>query len=251
MVRGVTWVVLVAGTFTAGTGWWLTPSHGEQSTGRELLSPVGQPSDDAQPASVVQNNPNNPRPTTRRRTPGNSRASTQPVAPQRKYKLTYKLSEGSEKWDPEIRARIVDAMDKAVALYNEHGEFNRELTANYSPGTPTADANYNGWINFGGQIGRRTALHEIGHTLGVGTTSAWQRLLVNGKWTGPSANSLIQAFDGPGAVISGDRQHFWPYGLNFDNESSPINDIRHVKLVAAFREDMGITNEPGRGTDGR
>jgi len=50
-------------------------------------------------------------------------------------------------------------------VYNKNGDFKRVLTANWNPGTPTADANFGGWINFGGQIGTRTALHEIAHCL--------------------------------------------------------------------------------------
>lgn len=37
-----------------------------------------------------------------------------------------------------------------------------------------------------------------------------------------------------------DRMHFWPYGLNYDNESSPENDPRFVKMIAAFRKDMRL-----------
>lgn len=165
--------------------------------------------------------------------------TTRPAATQ-PGKLRYRLTYGNENWPPEVRERIVRAMDGAVALYNAVGTFDKELTVAYSPGTPTADANFNGHIRFGGQIGKRTALHEIGHTLGVGTTRQWRELLVEGKWTGTHANALLKTFDGPDAVLKGDRQHFWPYGLNYDKESSPENDIRHVKLVAAFRVDMGL-----------
>jgi hypothetical protein len=155
-------------------------------------------------------------------------------------KLRYKLVDGNENWPPQIRDRIVAAMDGAVSLYNEVGTFDKQLTVSYSPGTPTADANYNGHIRFGGQIGKRTALHEIGHTLGVGTTRQWRELLIEGKWTGPNAIALLKSFDGPDAVLKGDRQHFWPYGLNYDKESSPENDRRHVLMVRAFRVDMGF-----------
>lgn len=154
--------------------------------------------------------------------------------------LTYQLSGGSEKWPEDRKKRIVDAMDAAVSFLNEHGDFKKNVTANNSPGTPTADANYDGWINWGGSISRRVALHEIGHTLGVGTHPEWQKNIKDGKWTGKNALKQLREFDGPDAVLHADRMHFWPYGLNFDNESSPEKDLRFVKMVAAFRKDLDI-----------
>lgn len=154
--------------------------------------------------------------------------------------LSYKLSGGSDKWPEDRKKRIIDAMDTAVAFLNEHGNFRKQVTANNSPGTPTADANFDGWINWGGSISRRVALHEIGHTLGIGTHPEWQNHIEEGKWTGKHAIKQLQEFDGPDAVLHADRMHFWPYGLNFDNESSPEKDLRFVKMVEAFRKDLGI-----------
>jgi hypothetical protein len=154
--------------------------------------------------------------------------------------LTYQLSGGSEKWPEDRKKRIVEAMDAAVAFLNEHGDFKKHVTANNSPGTPTADANYDGWINWGGTINRRVALHEISHTLGIGTHAEWSRHVKDGKWTGKHALKQLREFDGPDAVLHADRMHFWPYGLNYDNESSAEADLRFVKMVAAFRKDMGI-----------
>ena len=154
--------------------------------------------------------------------------------------LKYVLPDGHENWPEDRKKRIADAMDAAVALYNAHGVFKKQVWANNSPGTPTADANYEGWINFGGSIGTRVALHEISHTLGIGTHPNWQANIKDGKWTGKHALALVREFDGKDATLSADRMHFWPYGLNFDNESSKENDVRHVKMVAAMRKDMGI-----------
>jgi hypothetical protein len=154
--------------------------------------------------------------------------------------LTYSLVGGNENWPADIRARIVSAMDGAVATYNRWGTFRKHLTVEYNPGVPTADANYAGHIRFGGQIGYRTALHEISHTLGVGTYWAWNANLNNGVWTGANGVALVRSFDGPTANINSDGTHFWPYGLNFDSEGSTENNRRHVLMVAAFRKDMGI-----------
>ena len=158
----------------------------------------------------------------------------------RRAGVTYTLSPGSERWPADKRAQIVAAMDRAVALYNDVGTFDKRITVSFSPDTPTADGNVNGHIRFGGQIGYRTALHELGHCMGVGQHSNWRKLMVDGKWTGPHALAQLRAFDGPDAVLKGDRQHFWPYGLNYDKESSPENDRRHVMMVAALMRDMGI-----------
>ncbi|MES2474638.1 MAG: hypothetical protein V4640_02575 [Verrucomicrobiota bacterium] len=154
--------------------------------------------------------------------------------------VTYKLSGGSENWPDERKNAIVSAMDAAVDFYNKHAPFKKELTANNSPGTPTADANISGWINWGGTINRRVALHEISHTLGIGTHENWQKNIENGLWTGKLALAQLREFDGEDAVLHADRQHFWPYGLNQDSESSKVNDLRHVKMVEAMRKDMGM-----------
>ncbi len=154
--------------------------------------------------------------------------------------ITYQLSGGSESWPEDRKKAIVAAMDAAVAFLNLHGDFKKHVTANNSPGTPTADANYDGWINWGGTISRRVALHEISHTLGIGTHPNWQKNIKDGIWTGKNAIEQLQEFDGKDAVLHADRMHFWPYGLNFDNESDKEKDLRHVKMVAAMRKDMGI-----------
>lgn len=161
------------------------------------------------------------------------------TAEKAKGRIRYKLSDGSEKWDEARKKRIVDAMDAAVTLYNQHSNFKKELTANDSPGTPTADANYAGWMNFGGQIGYRVALHEMGHTLGIGTHPNWGKNIKDGLWTGKYALAQLREFDGEKAVLHADRMHFWPYGMNFDNEASPENNVRHVKMVVAMCKDMG------------
>jgi len=144
-------------------------------------------------------------------------------------------------WDPAVRAKIEKAMTEAVKTYNDVVVFDFDIPVAYSPQTPTADANYQGHIRFGGQIGTRTAMHEIGHILGVGTAPRWSQLVRDGKWTGPAANRQLRELDGPDAVLHADRQHFWPYGLNYDKEGATLEQRRrHVLMVAAIRADLGL-----------
>lgn len=154
--------------------------------------------------------------------------------------LTYHLAAGNENWPADIRAQIIYAMDGAVAQYNRYGTFNKHITANYNAGVPTAQASYSGWLDFGGSRNYRVALHEIAHTLGVGTAPNFCSFVSNGTWTGANGIAQVRQFDGPSANVSSDCTHIWPYGLNYDNEGGTENFRRHVLIVAALRRDMGI-----------
>ena len=157
--------------------------------------------------------------------------------------LRYRLAQGSENWSEGKKEQIVAAMDEAVAFYNKTGTFDKQIVASYNENVPTADGNFNGNIRFGKQISSRTALHEIGHILGIGTVGNWQGMSVDGKWTGKNAIAQLREFDGPEAVLYADRQHFWPYGLNFPKEDVPDARRRHVLMVAALRADLGLDGD--------
>ncbi|MDT0323111.1 hypothetical protein [Streptomyces millisiae] len=137
--------------------------------------------------------------------------------------------------------RITSAMNAAVARYNAlSGGLGKDITVRYDPSVPTADGNINGTIRFGANrsyMSERTALHEIAHTIGVGTSSGWSRLGGSGTWTGAQATALVRQYDGSSARISTGGGHFWPYGLNYDNEWSTTNADRHVRIVAAMVAD--------------
>ncbi|TAK94035.1 MAG: hypothetical protein EPO07_17330 [Verrucomicrobia bacterium] len=154
--------------------------------------------------------------------------------------LTYHLAAGNESWPADIRAQIIYSMDGAVAEYNRYGTFTKSLTANYNAGVPTAQASYSGWIDFGGSRNFRVALHEISHTLGVGTGPNFCGFTSGGIWTGSNAVWQVGQFDGPSANLNTDCTHIWPYGLNYDNEGGTENFRRHVLMIAALRRDMGI-----------
>lgn len=134
---------------------------------------------------------------------------------------------------------ITSAMNAAVARYNNLSDLGKTITVRYDPGVPTADGNINGTIRFGNRsyMNERTALHEIAHTIGVGTSSGWSRLGGSGTWTGAQATALVRQYDGSSAKISTGGGHFWPYGLNYDNEFSGTAADRHVRIVAAMVSD--------------
>ena len=120
--------------------------------------------------------------------------------------------------DAAIQATISNSMNFAVNTYNANAYLHGNIRAEYNSGVPTAQAGFNGPITFGGQRNGRTAMHEMGHVFGVGTRGEWGANVAGGIWRGPQGARLIQQIDGPGAVINSDGTHFWPYGLNFDNE---------------------------------
>lgn len=146
-----------------------------------------------------------------------------------------------------IQNEIKSYISQAVNHYNTVGSFNKHLNIYYDVNVPTANASSNGNLTFGGSRSTPTALHEIAHTLGVGTIGAWASNLSGGVWTGQYGAQQIQAFDGNGAKINGDKWHFWPYGINYVTEDSTVVRFRHVRMVASFLADMGylsFTTEP-------
>ncbi|MZF90255.1 hypothetical protein [Streptomyces sp. SID5643] len=180
--------------------------------------------------------------------PGVARAATvqAPPAPARERAaaatITWSLVRASNPTADQRSAydQITKAMNAAVARYNNLSDLGKTITVRYEPGVPTADGNINGTIRFGSNrsyMNERTALHEISHTIGVGTSSGWSRLGGSGTWTGGQATALVKQYDGSGAKISTGGGHFWPYGLNYDNEWSGTAADRHVHIVAAMVRD--------------
>jgi hypothetical protein len=107
--------------------------------------------------------------------------------------------------------RIDAAMRLAVARYHRYSDANKTIRVYYAPGVPTAEASFNGDLRFGSNrayMTERTAMHEISHTLGVGTTQSFNDRCAANNW--PSATRLLQSFDGSGARINCGGGHFWP-----------------------------------------
>lgn len=129
-------------------------------------------------------------------------------------------------------------MRRAVARYERFTGASKTIRVYYAPGVPTAEANYNGDLRFGSNrayMTERTAMHEISHTLGVGQTAAFNEKCAANNW--PRATRLLQSWDGANARINCGGGHFWPYGLNFDNEWSETNANRHVQMIDAMLAD--------------
>ncbi|MFJ1749644.1 hypothetical protein ACIOJD_25845 [Streptomyces sp. NPDC088116] len=155
--------------------------------------------------------------------------------------ITWTLERASNPTQDQLAAYglITTAMNAAVARYNNISDLGKSITVRYDPGVPTADGNINGTIRFGnrGYMTQRTALHEIAHTIGVGTSGGWSTLTTGGTWRGAQATGLVKQFDGSGATLSAGGGHFWPYGLNYENEFSNTAADRHVQIVAAMVRD--------------
>ncbi|MGE4285645.1 MAG: LamG-like jellyroll fold domain-containing protein, partial [Phycisphaerae bacterium] len=142
--------------------------------------------------------------------------------------------------DPSIASQVSNSVAEAVEIYNRYGSFNKWLNVYYNVGVPTAQANFDGVITFGGSRNTRVALHEMGHTMGVGTFWQYPNYMVGGVWQGAEGRRLAIEMGGYGDGLHGDGMHIWPWGLNYDNEDSFFERINHVRIMAAMRSDMGI-----------
>ena len=154
--------------------------------------------------------------------------------------ITYTLDINPVTYPNEYKL-IKEAMDSACIYYNRYTTFKGNIYVYYNAGIPTAQASYHGSIGFGPSTSYMwvgTAMHEIAHFLGSGTTNSWKANLVSGVWVGAKAKAVIASF-GTGEVLKGDSNsnpiHFWPYGINYRSEVRSATDlIRHVKLVQAM-----------------
>ncbi|WP_437521284.1 hypothetical protein WME79_28765 [Sorangium sp. So ce726] len=139
--------------------------------------------------------------------------------------------------------KITSAMDEALSYYNCQTSIEKRLSVSYVPSVATADGNVNGSIRFGATSSMNyiTAMHEIGHTVGVGSRE-FGALVVDGVFTGEAATRQLRAITGNESdVVHTDSTHFWPYGLNYTTEVKTTDDlVNHCKMVVAIREDIGF-----------
>jgi len=160
-------------------------------------------------------------------------------------KVDYHLNKVADPSADELDAyeHIAAAMDSAVFMYNKYTHMTKHIEVYYNTGVQTADASYNGTMRFGSNrsyMKVRTAMHEMGHTMGMGTTSEYTAMLKDGVFQGETAQAKLKELTGdPAAVLKGDSQHFWPYGLNYDSELHSEEDlIIHCQVVEAMYQDI-------------
>ena len=162
--------------------------------------------------------------------------------------VTYTIRRKDNPTEDEADAyrQITTAMNTAVQYYNTYTTISKVITIEYVPSVPTADGSFTGNIRFGtGRVYMNpgTCLHEISHTIGVGTTSIWwsgQGLIVNGKYTGQHANAIHRWItkDQNATLLEDGEAHFKPYQFNVPNApQTPLDYIYHTLIMEGMKKD--------------
>ncbi len=152
--------------------------------------------------------------------------------------------------DEDTNNRINYAIDTSMDYYwnNLTSIHGFGITVNYSPGTPTADCSYGGWMRVGANSSYQhpgTIMHEALHGIGVGTHGMWWSADMRadgnrGVWLGDRVTEAVRFWDNnPTATITGDDTHLWPYGCNGANEDSHSDNLYCMMgiLAQALNED--------------
>lgn len=137
------------------------------------------------------------------------------------------------------RLKIGDSMNYVTNLWSMRTGVTGNVGAQYKSGVPTAQGapssdDGKGSIDFGTQMNRRTALHEMSHVMGMYVYGwQWKNVLCTGSWHGEKANAVA------GQTLSCDNSHgsVWPWGMNYDNEYSVANGKKQVDVQYALRQD--------------
>lgn len=161
------------------------------------------------------------------------------LAPSLRADITYTLYFDPAS-SPEAQ-QVADSVAVVAAFYNQHGSFNKHWSVYYNAGIPTAEANSEGYMGYGGSRNERVVFHEAAHTLGMGTTTAYANLIAGGVWGGPYGNQAqFDTYNDFGDGLHGDGHAIWPGGFNYDNEDGYLERFWHTRILAAIRCDMGI-----------
>ncbi|RQO65319.1 hypothetical protein DBR43_31240 [Pedobacter sp. KBW06] len=167
-------------------------------------------------------------------------------------KMTYTFNKATNPTPEQLAAydRLQMPVDSASWYIKNFTSATKHVYLNYDPGVATADANNEGWMRFGASTGVqniRTMLHEMNHTLGTGTSAWWSGKIVGGKYQGEHVNALLKKIQNSNVDVqlSGDTQHWWPYGLNQNSEvTSSWDYVYNCLIIEAMRKD-GMTSYSG------
>lgn len=167
-------------------------------------------------------------------------------------KMTYTFNKAQNPTAEQLAAyeRLQMPIDSGSWYLKNFTSASKHVYLNYDPGVPTADANNEGWMRFGASTGVqniRTMLHEMNHTLGTGTSAWWSGKIVGGKYQGQHVNALLKKIQNSSTDVqlSGDTQHWWPYGLNQNSEvTSSWDYVYNCLIIEAMRKD-GMTTYSG------
>lgn len=161
------------------------------------------------------------------------------AAPVVRADITYTL-----RFDPASSSQaqqVANSVAVAAAFYNQYGSFNKHWDVYYNAGIPTAEANYTGYMGFGGTRNERVVFHEASHTFGMGTTSAYASLIAGGVWKGKYGNQAqFDTYNDFADGLHGDGHAIWPGGFNYDNEDGYLERFWQTRIMAGIRADMGI-----------
>ena len=137
--------------------------------------------------------------------------------------------------------QVANSVAVAAAFYNQYGSFNKHWDVYYNSGIPTAEANYTGYMGFGGSRNERVVFHEASHTFGMGTGPNYANLIAGGLWKGKYGNQAqLDTYNDYTDGLHGDGHAIWPGGFNYDNEDGVIQRFWHTRIMAGIRADMGI-----------
>lgn len=164
--------------------------------------------------------------------------------------------------NPEPIARITSAVKEAVDYWTNLTSMQGFYpNVGYNPGTPTADCSYGGWVRVGSNASYQrtgTILHEFLHGVGVGTTDTWynnpdmRSNTSRGTWLGDRVTNVVRFLaDNNTAMLDGDTQHLWPYGINGAHEDTgdPALYIANSLVCQALGEDgLPLTSAMGFAT---
>ena len=143
--------------------------------------------------------------------------------------------------DDEHNLWLDNAMREATEYYNTWTAIKGfHPTANYSPGTETADCSYGGWINVGPwRCNTGTMVHEMMHGTGVGQHGRYwsQELHPDIWWLGERANRVTHFFENYDSSrgnynCNGDGMH-----ICYEGNGNDMQQIRSCILMQALYED--------------